>query len=199
MKINSNTDYAACLQQFCHAVATEQPPVAIYTNNYRSGHVRALANTYPVTHDLLGAEVFASLTWVYTVHYPPLQWDINLYGEDFPSLLLAQKQGIRSTHYNWQHIAGIANLEYLISQLYYAHSTDFNRDNPCVFTIDKGIEPAQTVTVSLQKKHPYAELANGFTIDKPVAIWREGLRIRLANTSGGPLDIQACPGVIRRC
>lgn len=180
-------DYRACLRQCCDALTAQRPPLAVYANNYRHGHIRALAMTYPVTRKLLGGDVFASLAWAYTVHHPPAHWDINRYGDRFAALLSAQQHGARARHYNWRQLADIAAVEYLITELYYARQARFNRESPCVLPIAAGPECGRELAPLLAEHHPYVDCDRAIVCGQSIAVWREQLCIHLLAVAAAPL------------
>ena len=78
--LKQDRGYARLLAGFCEAVMAADERYAPYTRNYLGGHRNALQNTYPSIVRALGENTFAALASVYTSRYPPMEWDLNLYG-----------------------------------------------------------------------------------------------------------------------
>jgi len=172
--------YASSLQNFCAAVLAGERRLEAYSQNYLGAHVRALENTYPVTLGLLGNATFAPLAQVYVKHYPPQQWDLNLYGKDFAGLLQAQEQGGRSTDYNWCGVAGTARIEYAMTQAYYAK----DQCDPVLVHIPLNVPnhlDGHDIGAELQRQHPFADIQQHLLLTDTVSVWRHGLRIRVSN------------------
>ena len=59
----------------------------IHARNVRVSLVRAIADTFPVTADLLGRARFASLAGEFAAAHPPGKGWLSVYGEEFPAFL----------------------------------------------------------------------------------------------------------------
>ena len=177
---SETTSYATSLGQFCAAVMASDTAVAAYSQNYIGGHSLALENTYPGVRNKAGGSAFAALARVYVQHHPPLQWDLNLYGESFPALLAGQTQGGRASDFDWPWLAHLARIEYAISQAYYAD--DQVGDCSSSFTVMPEAQlSAADIVGELQRQHLFADIAQELAVNLPVIVRREGLRVGVSN------------------
>lgn len=177
---SGTTSYATSLGQFCAAVMAGDTAVTAYSQNYIGGHSLALENTYPGVHNRLGAAPFAALASVYVQHHPPLQWDLNLYGEGFSALLAGQTQGGRASDFDWPWLAALARIEYAISQAYYAD--DQVDDCSSSFTVMPEAQlSVGDIAGELQRQHLFADIAQELAVNLPVIVRREGLRVAVSN------------------
>lgn len=174
------SEYRHSLQRFCDAVLAGDTVVEPYTRNYLGGHALALENTYPAVQCLLGNATFAALARVCAVHYPAVQWDLNLYGETFAVLLAAQAQGVKAADFDWCLLADLARIEYAITQVYYADELDGEPCTPLLIAT-KSIAENTCCVGELQRGHPGAAIAENLSLNRPVAVWREGVRVVVTN------------------
>ena len=180
---SGTTSYATSLGQFCAAVMASDTAVTAYSQNYIGGHSLALQNTFPGVHNRLGTEPFAALARVYVQHNPPLQWDLNLYGESFSALLAGQTQGGRASDFDWPWLAHLARIEYAISQAYYAD--DQVDDCSLSFTVMPQAQlSAGDIVGELQRQHLFADIDQALVVSLPVIVRREGLRVAVGNKPG---------------
>jgi hypothetical protein len=181
--------YACLLAGFCDAVMAADERLAPYSRNYLGAHHSALQNTFPSIARALGENTFAALASVYTSRYPPMAWDLNLYGEQFPGLIQAQEKGGAATAFNWRLLGAIARVEYAITAAYYADdprddSPVANITSPHLLTSDCELrEPWNSE--EMQRQHPFANIDPQLTFSSPVAIWREQLRVQVSHTMPG--------------
>jgi hypothetical protein len=192
--------YARLLAGFCEAVMAADERLAPYSRNYLGGHRNALRNTFPSIVRALGENTFAALASVYTSRYPPMQWDLNLYGEQFPGLIQVQEKGGAATTFNWRLLGAIAGVEYAITATYYAD--DPRGDFPAASVNSRHLlSPDRELSEpwnsnEMQRQHPFADIAPQLIFSSPVAIWREQLRVQVGNTipvGGQPPDPTASP------
>jgi hypothetical protein len=184
------TGYAASLGRFCAAVLGDDGAVQPYCNNYTGGHSQALQTTYPCIHATLGGAPFGALARVYVQHYPPVHWDLNLYGETFPTLLAAQARGRRAADFQWQWLACVAAIEYAITRAYYAQ--DRVGGGCATFAVAASAEPGTAdIMPLLQQQHPFVVIEQDLSLQRPVAVWRDGLRIWVSNESPRVADHSA--------
>jgi hypothetical protein len=172
--------YAASLQHFANAVMTGDEGVEPYTRNYIGAHVLALENTYPAVQSLLGSMTFGALARVYALHYQAVQWDLNIYGEAFAVLLAAQVQGAKAANFDWNVLAGIAQIEYAITQAYYADETGAGISTPLLIDI-LSIPENTSAHCELQQQHSGVGIAEDLTLNQTVVVWREDLRVHVSN------------------
>ena len=174
---NQPLGYVESLQFFCDAVLDDKEKVAVYGNNYRGAHIRALQNTYLTVQHYLEPDIFSALALVYVRHYPPTHWDLNIYGKDFSELLAAQTKSAKAQEADWIVLAMIARIEYAISHAYYGYSHQHERISPCTHAV------SHTDFISqLQKQHPYAKIANKLDISQTVIIRRTDSKIHINNS-----------------
>jgi hypothetical protein len=178
--------YSEVLTDFCDAVMSASESLGPYTRNYQGGHRNALQNTFPSIQSALGENTFAALAAVYTSHYPPMEWDLNLYGEQFPGLIQAQEKGGAATAFNWRLLGAIARLEYAITATYYADDpqdglTDASINSPHLLATDPELSQPWN-SDEMQRQHPFADIDPQLTFSSPLAVWREQLRVQVSNT-----------------
>ncbi len=89
--------------------------LGIYRNNVLSSLVGALADTFPVTWQLVGAEFFRAMAWQYIRISPPRTPVLAAYGSSF-SRFIAQFEPARSVPY----LADVAEIEWARTMAYYA-------------------------------------------------------------------------------
>lgn len=120
----------------------------VYENNREQIFVAALANNFPVSSMAMGASNFKSICYAFVRYQFKIQtsdfneannkaddevdnevsnevnkdWDINLFGDYFPSFIKAQANNPHSD-IDWKTISWLAALEYKLLQLYYADQT----------------------------------------------------------------------------
>ena len=172
--------YQHRLQQFCQQLLADSPALAPYSNNYRAGHRRALANNFPLLCRLLGEDIFNALAQAYLQHYPPRQWDLNRYGGDFADLVAAQRHGAKAAHCDWASLARIARLEYAIIHCYYA-DPQHGIAGPVWLPCSAQAPLPATVPAALLRQHPYLAIDQPLSLQQPIAVYRHQLRIWLAN------------------
>ena len=86
---------------------SEDAQLSIYRGSIFGGLKKALAETYPVTKDLVGGIFFNMMLGQYIKSFPCRVQDLNDYGEDLPEFIRALKQA-RSIPY----LADTAQLEW---------------------------------------------------------------------------------------
>ncbi len=151
-------DYASTLQQFVAGLRAGEGSASPYSNNVYGGRRAVLESNFPALHRVLGAALFQPLAVAYAKHYPSRDWDINLYGELFPQLLAAQVNSPRADEVDWQALAQLAALEYIMLRCYYARGGA----NSAALTVP--LEQWQSaagltqLAAALRAGHPFARL-----------------------------------------
>lgn len=187
---NNNTAFGASLSAFVESEVFSEttvtipgaplpPAISPYRNNYLGAHKYALKNIYPAVHHCLGETVFFAMGKAYIDHYPPKDWDVNLYGELFSELLAAQENGKKGSEFSWQSLARLATLEYSITQLYYMPDNSTPRETKCVYELNADIINTKT----LQGLHPYCNFTASLNLSFPMFAWRENAKIQIHNKS----------------
>lgn len=105
----------------------------VYENNREQVFIAALANNFPISAMAMGASHFKSICYAFVRYQFKIQtnnlneadqeanknWDINLFGDYFPSFIKAQAKNPQS-NIDWKTISWLAELEYKLLLLYYA-------------------------------------------------------------------------------
>lgn len=187
----NRSGYRESLTAFADAVLEGQTNVSAYTNNYMGVHALALHNIFLCVRSQLGETPFAALSNVYVQHFPASQWDINRYGEQFSELLAAQVNGAKADAFDWPALAALAAVEYAITAQYYADDDVKHGGEPLLVDAASELSLDRNWVYQLAELHPYADIAARISFESPVAIWRDGLRIKVMpseqvfNASGG--------------
>ena len=92
---------------------------AVYRNNVVSSLIDALAETFPVTLELVGEEFFRAMAGVFVRHAPPRSALLAYYGEDLPAFI-EEFAPARSVPY----LADVARLEMLRVRAFHAADAD---------------------------------------------------------------------------
>ena len=137
--------YQHSLEQFCQGPLQQHP---VYHNNQQAGHVQALSNNYPLTRHLCSDHYFFPLAKAYQHHTLQSDWDINIYGEDFPQWLSDQQYGPTATLKDWSLLSELAAFEYQLIILYYQLKT-YCPQQPLAY--------ADQLLPALQHFHPYLD------------------------------------------
>lgn len=174
------TAYCATLDDFC-VVIDDPERQTVYSHNQLAVHQGALENNFLTTRSLMEPSLFDALAQVYVKHYPATDWDINLYGEQFPELIAQQHRSSKAHACNWQWLASIASIEYAICQIYYADNGNFERDGAYL------IEPfmfknSENIASLLQQHHPYITIAAVLDPNNTIKLWRDNYHIRIENS-----------------
>ncbi len=91
---------------------------AVYRNNVHSSLINALADSYPVTQQLVGDGFFRAMAGMYVQAYPPTSPLLNEYGSDLADFI----QGFAPAA-NVPYLADVARLERLRINAYHAADT----------------------------------------------------------------------------
>lgn len=91
---------------------------AVYRNNVMSSLVNALADSFPVVHQLVGDEFFRAMAQVYVRAAPPRSRILTEYGEAFPAFIASFPPAS-----SLPYLADVARLEFLRIQAYHAADT----------------------------------------------------------------------------
>lgn len=176
---SNGSSYRESLTAFADAVLEGQSNVSAYTNNYMGVHALALHNIFLCVRSQLGETPFAALSNVYVQHFPASQWDINRYGDQFAELLAAQVHGARADAFDWPALAALAAVEYAITAQYYADDDVGHGGEPILVDAASEVSLDRSWVHQLAELHPYADIAVRISFESPVAIWRDGLRIKV--------------------
>lgn len=175
---NQQLDYAASIQRVAQSIIEQHPATAIYNNNTLGIQSQSLAANFCVTHQLLGESPFTALSQVYSQYFPATHWDINLYGDQFAEFIASQVHSAQATTLPWLTIAAIASIEYGIVHAYYAE----NNSKQQGYQELPGRPEAQFSEEAyklLVIHYPYCSFPNQWLPSQPIAIWREGIEIKV--------------------
>lgn len=107
----------------------------VYRNNVISSLIDALADTFPVTQDLVGVEFFRAMTLLYVKSNLPQSCVLSTYGASFPDFV---------THFppvtSLPYLADVARLEYAYVQTYHCRDTkpiDHNQISHLLTNVDQ--------------------------------------------------------------
>lgn len=95
------------------------PRVAVYRNNVQRSLINALAQTFPVTEQLVGAAFFQAMAACFVQRHPPNSPILSHYGAEFPAFV-AQFEPVAQLHY----LPDLARLEFARVLAYHAGDTD---------------------------------------------------------------------------
>lgn len=143
---------------------------AVYQNNVQSVHEQALASNYPCVQQCVGS-LFGSLSTVYAEHYSAKAWDINLYGDQFPDFIAAQRV---DAPWPWGFVATLALLERHLLLVYYAE-----KDEAWELCLPYNLAGFAD---HLQQYYPFL-LLNVSSWAEPVIIRRSGVCMELTNAA----------------
>lgn len=96
-----------------------QARFAVYRNNVVSSLIDALADTFPVTRELVGEEFFRAMTGIFVRQHPPRSQVLAVYGESLPQYI-EQFPPATSVPY----LADVARLEWLRVRAFHAADTE---------------------------------------------------------------------------
>jgi hypothetical protein len=119
MTKQTSADWQRQLSQFTQRIKADDAAIPIYPNNFQAIKRNAIDLNFPVTKDLLGHKVFVALAQVYGQYFSSDHWDINLYGDQFDSLIRSQNKSSKADYFAWSTLADISALEYALVQAYY--------------------------------------------------------------------------------
>lgn len=111
------------LHQAINSPASSSLGGTLYRNNIQRRKEQALSTSFPVTGDAFPSKTFMALCFAYAKNYPSVQWDINVYGSQFPDFIAAQVNSQQATVFPWSWYSGIAQIEQSIRLAYYANSS----------------------------------------------------------------------------
>ena len=89
--------------------------LAIYRGNMAAAARKALGGAFPVVAKIVGAGFFEGLARDYLRRYPPVEGDLNVYGENFAEFVAAFPH-TRDLPY----LSDVARMEWLAHRAYYA-------------------------------------------------------------------------------
>jgi len=173
--------YASAIAAFSDAVLQEGPSVEPYSDNYKGVHALALHNIYQCVQSLLGDAAFMALSRVYVRHYSPMRWDLNVYGERFYELVAAQIHGSKADAYDWEALSLLARIEYAMTVQYYSDADLHHGGEPVLLDTTLSDCLSSEWLQRLAVLHPYADIAEGIIPGRPIAVWREELRTKVAS------------------
>ncbi len=180
---SENQSYATAIAAFSNAVLQEGQSVGPYSDNYKGVHALALHNIYQCVRSLLGDAAFMALSRVYVRHYRPTRWDLNVFGERFYELVAAQIHGSKADAYDWEALSLLALIEYAITVQYYADTDVHHGGEAILLDAPSSDCLSSDWLLHLAALHPYADIVEGFMPGKPIAVWREGLRIKVMSVA----------------
>ncbi len=88
---------------------------AVYRNNVHNSLINALADSYPVTRQLVGDKFFNAMAGLYVQGYPPTSPRLNEYGSDLADFIQGFAPAAKVTY-----LADVARLERLRIDAYHA-------------------------------------------------------------------------------
>lgn len=133
---------------------------AVHRNNVVSSLVEALADTFPVTRQLVGEAFFAAMASLFVMHTPPRLPLLTLYGDELPAFVESFEPAQRLPY-----LADVARLEVLRVRAFHAADAPvLSEDDIARQLLDPDALPAARVEF-----HPSAAIVNSrFAI---VALW----------------------------
>lgn len=173
---------------------------AVYRNNVIVALIDALADTYPVTQELVGEEFFRGMARLYARINPPLSPMLALYGKDLPEFIETFPPALAVPY-----LADIARLEMLRVQAYHAADVaplemdqlaDLLGDEAqlaeCRFHLHPsiGLLRSEYAVVSLWAAHQAADIEAALSgVDPDTAetslVLRIGLEVEISRISAG--------------
>ena len=134
--------------------------LAVYRNNVVSSLIDALAETFPVTQELVGAEFFRAMASLFVRQSPPRSRVLAHYGEDFPAFIESFEPA-RSVPY----LADVTRLEKARVRAYHAADADPVASDAVSAALSSGDDVGDLLLVC----HPsVAVVASEFAI---VSLW----------------------------
>lgn len=122
---------------------------AVYRNNVIVSLIDALADTYPVTQELVGEDFFRAMARLYIVEEPPRSRVLAFYGASFP-IFIERFSPAASVPY----LADVARLE--IQRAYAYHSSDVDALSADMIT--QALVDIDRLPEMLVELHPSLEL-----------------------------------------
>jgi len=153
---------------------TAERQLSIYRTSIFGGLKKALAETFPVTKQLVGDDFFNAMTGQYIARFPCQVQDLNDYGELLSEFIRDLKQA-RSVPY----LADMAKLEWSINLAYHSKLQQANLDKL------SGLSEQQQLTITLHLANGSSLLHLNYPVDE---IWNKHqnntqLEITLQQTS----------------
>lgn len=152
--LESYQEQLRALHQRIMLQASSSHGANVYVNNLQARRQQALMATFPVVSEQLPANIFGAISTAYAKYYPSDNWDINLYGRQFPEFLAAQVHSAKAALYSWGFIAALAHVENYLRLAYYCDAdADFGflglESNNTDFS-------PEALAQTFKEKHPYA-------------------------------------------
>ena len=163
----------------------------VYRSNRLLSLSGALESNFSVVRYLMGGDFFAALARVYVDHFPSTDWDINLYGDRYPSFIKAQEKSGRIIDYRWADLAWLAELEYRLLLLYYSEGDSQSNLLPEGFPMGLMASLSELVA-SFSEFHPWLSIhlsGSEATVDEP---WKVTVSRRL-DQGGFAMDLLLGP------
>lgn len=129
--ITSEGRHAALERNFADAILSDDAPIpatiriasgpatasrfGVYRNNVLFGLMKALAERYPVSREILWPDTFEGAARLFVMMYPPRSPIMLNYGDDFPNFLRSIGTGPSA-----EYVADIAALESALARAYHA-------------------------------------------------------------------------------
>lgn len=110
-------------QNLTTAELTTLARIDIYRHNTQQARVRALADIYPITRDVIGAQFFQQLGELFSQHQPADHWNLNYYGKDFPQFI-TEYLASNTPQQDLSYLNDLGQMEWLLHCAYYAADAD---------------------------------------------------------------------------
>jgi len=95
--------------------------IDIYRNNTQQTRIRTLNDIYPITREILGEQYFNQQCEYFSEKQPAKYWNLNLYGKEFPALIV--KQLSLELREQLPYLEDLGQLEWSLHQCYYELAT----------------------------------------------------------------------------
>lgn len=159
----------------------------VYANNTLSVHAGALESIFPVTLSILGPANFKALARIYSQYYPADKWDINRYGDQFFLFLIEQRHGPKAEEYDWDCLGRIAQIEYAITDCYYAEAhvqTDLKVLDAFTVKTSNYYPSNKQLMMLIKRFHPYVVMQKSCLLFNTLEMTQMNLKVIIQNSSG---------------
>lgn len=158
-------------QLVSHLTRVPEKRFAVYRNNVVSSLVDALANRFPATQRIVGAEFFRAMARIFVMQDPPRSPLLMQYGDDFPEFISAFEPAAEIAY-----LADVARIEAARTRAY--HAADRTPANAAGL---QSIDPARLEQLRVVR-HPSAEIVR--SKHPAVTIWA----MNAGELTLGPID-----------
>ena len=132
----------------------ESPALQIYQTNCLAARLQALEYNFPLCKAVLGDSLFTAVTKHYANSFPSGSDSLNDYGHHFPAFL-SEIIPHNPTLQNTGYIDQMAELDWLLTQAYFAKDDDVNMINTVNDTVTEKTYIAPSFSLGLcQINHP---------------------------------------------